>query len=193
MFERGCILKASGAALLLMAVLLIGTATAQSAYPLDVKPGDTIEIGQEEIVLELVDLRDQSTLNPITQLRQYKMDDPSMQVTKTIPVGDDTYVKINSHTLGGKYGRYYPYSAKDGVIKNSITFVEASATVTTQTATETATPTVEETQTTGETQTTVTVTEAETPTTTRAPLSPLGVIGALCIVGILAIARTLRE
>ncbi|MDN7025005.1 hypothetical protein FGU65_08915 [Methanoculleus sp. FWC-SCC1] len=174
MFEHRCILKTFAAALL-VAMLITLPAAAQSTVPVDVKPGDTIEIGQEEIVLELVDLRNQSTLNPITELRQYKMDDPAMQVTKVIPVNDDTYVKINSRSLGGTYGRYYPYNAKDGVIKNSIIFVQAPPTVTMQpvTATPTGPPTTMATP--------ATPAETTATPTTQIPLSPLAAIGALGI------------
>ncbi len=162
--------------ILVLAVLAFASpAAAQSTVPMDVKPGDTIEIGSETTLLELVDLRNQSTLNPITELRQYKMDDPSMPVIKNIPVSDDTYMQINSHTLGSNYGRYYPYNAKDGVIRNSISFAPAPAT---SGQTVTATPT----EVTLEETTAATTAAATTAAaTTEAPLSVIGAIGALCI------------
>lgn len=190
MFGCRCILKAFAAALLI-AVLVTLPVSAQSTVPVDVKPGDTIEIGQETIILELVDLRNQSTLNPITELRKYKMDDPAMQVTKVVPVSDDTYVQMNFRSLGGTYGRYYPYNAKDGVINNPVIFVEAPATVATQQSPSPA----EETPSAGEASATVTATATATatPTTTQAPLSALGAIGALCIASLLVMARILHR
>lgn len=172
--------------LMLVLAALAFPAAAQSTLPMDVKPGDTIEVGSETTILELVDLRNQSTLNPITELRKYQMDDPGMQVTKVIPVSDDTYVQINSRTLGGTYGRYFPYNAKDGVINNPIIFAPAPAT---PVQTMTATPT----DTAAEEAAVETPVETTAVPTTQVPLSVASAIGALCIALLAAVAWSHRR
>lgn len=167
--------------LVLLAALtlaLAAPAAAQETGKLVVQPGETIAIGADQLVLDLINLRNQDTLNPITELRQYRDDDPRKQITRVIGVPNDDYFKINTYTLHRKYGRYFPYSAADGLIeRNSITFVHAS----------TPTPT--------ETIVTVTETPTETPpatttaTPTQAPLPGLIAIAALGICGLLGAKR----
>ena len=143
--------------------LLIVPAVAQEP-PAGGKPGETIEVGSEPLVLDLVNLRNADTLNPITELRHYREDNPTKQIIRTIGVPKDGYFTINAHTLNGKYGRYFAFSKQDGLIQHSsITFVPAP--------TETPTGPVETSTTAMETPTgTERAQETATANPTQAPL-----------------------
>jgi hypothetical protein len=165
-------------ALAVLALALVVPAAAQETGKLAVQPGETIEVGAEPIILDLIDLRNQDTLNPITELRKYRDDDPRKEIILVLGVPNDGYYKINIHTLKGKYGRYFAYSQKDGLIEHSsIVFVQAA----TPTATETVVTVAE------------TPTEAPPATTTtaptQAPLPGLIAIAALGICGLFAAAQ----
>lgn len=165
--------------LAVLALALVAPAAAQETTPRVVQPGETIEVGSEPLVLDLINLRDQDTFNPVTELRYYRDDDPNKQVVKVIGVPNDDYFKINVYTLDGKYGRYFAYSKADGLIEhNSIVFARAPIVTVTQTqtaATATQTPTE-------------TITDTATATT-QAPLPGLITIAALGICGLLAAAQ----
>lgn len=168
--------------LMVLALALVFPAAAQGTTPRAVQPGETVEVGSEPLVLDLVNFRNADTQNPVTELRHYRNDDTTKQIVRVIGVPNDGYFTVNMHTLGGKYGRYYAYSAKDGLLReHSITFAAAP----------TMTPT--------DSGTTVTGTPAETPATTattttttpptQAPLPGLIAIAAITIYGLLAAAQ----
>ncbi len=164
--------------LAVLALALVAPAAAQETSKLAAQSGETIEVGAEPIILDLINLRNQDTLNPITELRKYRDDDPRKEVTQVLGVPNDDYYKINIHTLKGKYGQYFAYSKADGLIEhNSIVFAQAPTATATQT------------------QTAATVTETPTETSpattapTQAPLPGLIVIAALGICGLLAAAQ----
>lgn len=166
------------AALAVLTLVLVAPAAAQETGKLAAQPGQTIEVGAEPIILDLINLRNPDTLNPVTELRKYRDDDPRKEIVRVIGVPNDDYFKINVYTLDGKYGRYFPYSTADGLIEhNSIVFVHA----------QTPTPT--------ETTATITETPTETPPATattaptQAPLPGLIAIAALGICGLLAAAQ----
>lgn len=166
--------------LLALALALCAPATALENVPQQVQPGERIEVGSEPLVLDFINLRNQSTFNPITELRYYRDDNTEKQIVRIIGVPNDGYVTINSYTLGGKYGRYFPFSAKDGLIQqHSIVFVAAQTPMATQTETPAAT--------TATTMETPTATTAATPTPTQAALPGLIPIAALGICGLLAV------
>ncbi len=166
------------AILVVLSLVLVAPAAAQETSKLAVQPGETIEVGAEPIILDLINLRNADTLNPITELRRYRDDDPRKEIIRVIGVPNDDYFKINVYTLDGKYGRYFAYSKADGLIEhNSIVFAQAPIATATQT----------------QTAATVTETPAETaPATTaptQAPLPGLIAIAALGICGLLAAAQ----
>jgi hypothetical protein len=168
------------AAFVLLVLALAVPAAAQGTVPRVVQPGETIEVGAEPIVLDLINLRNQSTLNPITELRQYRSDDPRKQVARVVGVPKDGYFTINVHTFKGHYGRYFAYSEKDGLIQeSSIVFVNAPIL-----PTPTATTVAEVTETPTET-----ATATATPEPTQAPLPGLIAVAAIGICGLLAAAR----
>ncbi|MDI3507211.1 MAG: hypothetical protein PWR21_1264 [Methanoculleus sp.] len=166
--------------LMVPALVLVAPAAAQETHKLTVQPGETIEVGAETLVLDLINFRNQSTLNPVTELRQYRDEDSRKEITRVIGVSNDDYFKINAYTFKGKYGRYFAYSKQDGLIEhNSIVFVQA--------ATPTATETVAA----------VTETLTETPTApataatapAQAPLPGLIAIAAVGICGLFTAAQ----
>lgn len=168
------------AILAVLSLALIIPAAAQGTGKLAVQPGETVEIEPEPLILDLINLRNPDTFNPITEFRQYRDDDTRKQIIRVIGVPNDDYFKINTYTFHGKYGRYFPYSATDGLIEqNSIVFVQAQA----PTPAETTAPTVEETP-----METPTVTVTATPEPTRAPLSGLLAVIAAGICALFAMA-----
>jgi len=166
---------------LLLALALCVPAAAQETVTLTVQPDETIEVGSEPLVLDLFNLRNTTMVNPITELRHYQDDDPAKQIVWVIAVPTDDYFPISDYALGGTYGRYFPYSEKDGLIEeHSIVFAPApAATGTLPTGT---------TATTAEATETPAATTATTPTTTQAPLPGLIAIAAIGICGLLAAA-----
>ncbi len=167
--------------LAVLALALAAPAAAQETTPRVVQPGETIEVGIEPLVLDLINLRDQDTFNPVTELRYYRDDDPNKQVVKVIGVPNDDRVTIGTQTLDGQYGRYYAYSDEDGLLhENSIIFTPAPTATPTETTTATATQTPTE---------TATNTATTTTTPTQAQLPGLIAIAAIGICGLLAAAQ----
>ena len=166
--------------LVVLALALAAPAAAQGTGPRVVQPGETIEVGSEPLVLDLVNLRSADTFNAVTELRHYRDDNPKKQIVRVIGVPNDGYFTINARTLDGKYGRYFAFSKEDGLMQqSSIIFApapEVTATVTETAATVTETPT--ETQPPHET----------TAMPTRAPLPGLIVVAALGICGLIVAA-----
>ncbi|MDN5340663.1 MAG: hypothetical protein PWQ30_1772 [Euryarchaeota archaeon] len=162
------------------ALALAAPAAAQETAPRVVQPDETIEVGDEPIVLDLINLRDQETFNPVTELRKHRDDDPNQLVVGVIGVPNDNYFTIGTQALDGQYGRYYVYSEKDGLLReHSITFTPAP----TATPTETATATAEE------TPTETAAATAATTVPTQAPFPGLIAVAAIGICGLLAAAR----
>jgi hypothetical protein len=165
--------------LTLLVLALVAPAAAQGAVTRAVQPGETIEVGTEPLILDLVNLRNQDTFNPVTELRHYQSDDTTKKIVRVVGVPNDGYFTINAHTLGGKYGRYFAFSSKDGLIQqHSITFAPAPTVTATESET---TATVTTTKTPAET-TPETTTAA--PTATRASLPGLIAIVAIGICGL---------
>ena len=168
------------AILVVLALVLVVPAAAQETGKRLVQPGETIEVGAEPIVLDLINLRKEGTFSPITEIRQYRGDDPAKKLVRGIGVPNDDYFKVNVYTFKGHYGRYFAYSRQDGLIEhNSIVFVHApppTATETVATTTETPTETPPATTTT-------------TAAPTQAPFPGLIAIAAIAIYGLLAAAQ----
>jgi hypothetical protein len=164
--------------LVVLSLALVVPAAAQETGTRLVQPGETIEVGAEPIVLDLIGLRNASSFNAITELRKYQDDNPAKSIQRVIGVPKDSYFTINVYTFKGHYGRYFAYSREDGLIhESSIVFVHASTPTPTETVTEvTETPTV-------------TATATATPEPTQAPLPGVIAVAALGICGLLAAAR----
>lgn len=166
-----------------LTLALVAPAAAQDAGPKAVQPGETVIVGSELLVLDIINLRNPDTFNPVTELRRYREDNPAKQVIRVIGVPNDGYFKISDQALDGKYGRYYAYSKKDGLVEGRTIIFAPAATVTSTPPVETATVT----ETSATTETSTAATEA-TPTRTQAPLPGLIVIAAIGICGLLMAA-----
>ncbi len=81
----------------------------------DIQPYDTIFVYEEG--LNLKQLRNGTTDNPITALHRYQDDNPEKSLIKSIPVADDTNFEVQDLLVGGDYGTYYAYNPEDGVTK----------------------------------------------------------------------------
>lgn len=170
--------------LVLLALMLIAPAAAQGTAVRVVQPGETIEVGDEALVLDLSPLRNTTTYNPVTELRQYRDDDITKQIVRVIGVPKDDYFTINTHTLDGRYGRYFAFSSKDGLIRqHSIIFTPAAAATTTGAAETSTTAPAETTETTGTSPAT------GTAAPTQAPLPGLIAITAIGVCGLFAGTR----
>lgn len=185
MIDERTALRCILVSLLLLALALCVPATAQGTVARAVQSGETIEVGSDPLVLDLVNLRNTSTFNPVTELRHYQDDNPAKQIVRVIAVPKDDYFTINDYALGGRYGRYFAYSSKDGQIeRRSIVFARAPAATGTG-PTETATAAEEITATPSET---LPATATATPARTQAPLPGLIAIAAVGICGLVAAA-----
>jgi hypothetical protein len=100
----------------LLAVCLLalcaGQAGARSPAINDIQPYDTIFIYEEG--LNLTQLRNATTDNPITALNRYQNDDPEQSIVTTIPVVDDTDFTVQAILVNGAYGTYYAFNPTDG-------------------------------------------------------------------------------
>lgn len=92
--------------------LSVGQVGARGPAISDIQPYDTIFIYEEG--LDLSQLRNATTDNPITALQKYQDDDPDRALTKSIPVTDDTNFDLQSLLVGEDYGTYYAYNPQDG-------------------------------------------------------------------------------
>lgn len=92
--------------------LCVGQAGARGPTIRDIQPYDTIFIYEEG--LDLSQLRNATTDNPVTELRRYQDDNPDRGVTRSIPVADDTNFEVQEIYLQEDYGTYYAYNPEDG-------------------------------------------------------------------------------
>lgn len=95
--------------------LCVGQAGARGPTIGDIQPYDTIFVYEEG--LNLTQLRNATTNNPITALQRYPDDNPDKSLIKNIPVADDTDFEVQDLLVGGEYGTYYAFSPEDGTTK----------------------------------------------------------------------------
>ncbi|MCM2465057.1 DUF3821 domain-containing protein [Methanoculleus oceani] len=93
--------------------LCVGQAGARGPTIGDIQPHDTIFVYEEG--LDLSQLRNATTDNPVTELRKYQDNNPDRGVTRNVPVVDDTNFEVLDFLVGGDYGTYYAYNPEDGV------------------------------------------------------------------------------
>ena len=108
-------IRRRGLAILLAFCLLAlcaGEAGARGPGISDIQPYDTIFIYEEG--LDLTQLRNATTNNPITALQKYQRDDPAQGVMKSIPVADDTDFEVQDFLVNGEFGTYHAYNPQDG-------------------------------------------------------------------------------
>jgi len=92
--------------------LCVGPAGARGPTISDIQPYDTIFVYEEG--LDLSQLRNPATDNPIVALRKYQDDNPDRGVTRSIPVTDDTSFDVQEFLVRDNYGPYYAFNPTDG-------------------------------------------------------------------------------
>jgi hypothetical protein len=108
-------IRRRGLAILLAVCLLAlcaGEAGARGPAINDIQPYDTIFIYEEG--LDLTQLRNATTNNPVTELRRYQEDNPERALLKSIPVADDTDFDVVDLLVNREFGPYYAYNPQDG-------------------------------------------------------------------------------
>jgi hypothetical protein len=98
--------------LLLLTGAIAVPAAARSPGIEDIEPGDTVFVYEEN--LNLSQLRDPVSGNPVTSLRRYVDDDPTKALISEIPVADDTSVDIPALLVESTPAVYYAYNSADG-------------------------------------------------------------------------------
>ncbi|HUK92997.1 MAG TPA: DUF3821 domain-containing protein, partial [Methanomicrobiales archaeon] len=76
--------------------------------------GDAIFIYEQN--LDITGLR--TGANPVTALRKYQDDNPTLALLREIPVPDDTNFNPIPESFGGVYGVYYAYNPTDGAMNS---------------------------------------------------------------------------
>ncbi|MDV2481119.1 DUF3821 domain-containing protein [Methanoculleus sp. Wushi-C6] len=101
---------------ILLAVCLLalcaGEAGARGPAINEIQPYDTIFIHEEG--LDLSQLRNATTNNPITALQRYQDGNPDRALLKSIPVADDTSFTVQDFLVNGEFGTYHAYNPQDG-------------------------------------------------------------------------------
>ncbi len=110
-------IRRRGLAILLAFCLLAlcaGEAGARGPAINDIQPYDTIFVYEEG--LDLTQLRNATTNNPITALQRYQDGNPDRTLLKSIPVADDTDFEVQDFLVNGEFGTYHAYSPQDGTM-----------------------------------------------------------------------------
>jgi len=97
---------------LCLLALCAGDAGARGPTISDIQPYDTIFVDEEG--LNLSQLRNATTNNPIAALQRYQDDNPGKSLVKSIPVADDTDFEVQGFLVGREYGTYYTFNPADG-------------------------------------------------------------------------------
>ena len=79
-----------------------------------IQAGDMIFIYEQN--LDITGLR--TGANPVTALRKYRNDDPTLGVLREVPVPDDTSFSPDPDIFGGQLGIYYAYNPTSGVMNS---------------------------------------------------------------------------
>jgi hypothetical protein len=92
--------------------LCIGPAGARGPTISDIQPYDVIFVYEEG--LNLTQLRNTATNNPITALQKYQDGSPQKSLVKSITVIDDTNFEVQDLLVGEEYGTYHAFNPEDG-------------------------------------------------------------------------------
>ncbi|MCP1715346.1 cell division septation protein DedD [Methanocalculus alkaliphilus] len=105
-----------GVTLLIVFILAVSlithSAMARGPGISDIQPGDTIFIWERD--LDLTQLRNTTTNNPVESLQRYRDDNPSKAILDTIPVSDDTSFHVLDVEVLEVPATYFAYSSADG-------------------------------------------------------------------------------
>jgi len=112
-----------GILLILVSTLLIFPSAARTDIR-HITVGDTIFVYEQS--LDITGLR--TGANPITSLRKYKDDNPTLTLLREVPVQDDTSFNPIPEAFGDLLGVYYAFNPTDGAIR-SVLIAEPSVSI----------------------------------------------------------------
>ena len=118
-----CALVTGGIFLILLYALLVVPSGARTDIQ-TIGVGDTIFVYEQN--LDITGLR--TGANPITALRKYQDDNPTMALIREVPVPDDTSFSPIPEVFGGLYGIYYSFNPTDGAMR-SVLVTEPSVSI----------------------------------------------------------------
>ena len=116
-------LVTGGVFLILLSTLVVFPSAARTDIR-HIGVGDTIFVYEQN--LDITGLR--TFANPITALRKYNDDNPTLALLREIPVQDDTSFSPIPEAFGGLYGIYYAFNPTDGAM-NSVLVTEPSVSI----------------------------------------------------------------
>jgi hypothetical protein len=106
----------------ILLILLTTLVVVPSAARIDIRHigvGDAIFVYEQN--LDITGLN--TGLNPITALRKYQDDNPTLALILEVPVQDDTSFSPIPELFGGLYGVYYAYNPTDGTMNSVVVIV----------------------------------------------------------------------
>jgi len=118
-----CALVTGGIFLILLSALLVVPSGARTDIQ-TIGVGDTIFVYEQN--LDITGLR--TGANPITALRKYQDDNPTMALIREVPVPDDTSFSPIPEVFGGLYEIYYAFNPTDGAMR-SVLVTEPSVSI----------------------------------------------------------------
>jgi hypothetical protein len=94
-----------------------------------ITPGDTVAVPEDAVAYNLTALRNQTTDNPITELRMYENDTVEGDPIHTIDVDFDSNFALGAEDLEENFGTYFPYSEEDDAVieENAIVLQQEEA------------------------------------------------------------------
>jgi hypothetical protein len=118
-----CALVTGGIFLILLSALLVVPSGARTDIQ-TIGVGDTIFVYEQN--LDITGLR--TFANPVTALRKYKDDNPTLALIREVPVQDDTSFSSIPEAFGGLLGVYYAFNPADGAMR-SVVVTEPSVSI----------------------------------------------------------------
>ncbi|HTY52610.1 MAG TPA: DUF3821 domain-containing protein [Methanomicrobiales archaeon] len=109
---------AGGILLLLLSALAVCPSGARTDIR-HIGVGDTIFVYEQNI--DITGLR--TGANPVTALRKYQDDNPTMVLLREVAVTDDTSYTPIPESFGGTYGVYYAWNSANGVMNSALVAV----------------------------------------------------------------------
>jgi cell division septation protein DedD len=118
-----CALVSRGVLLILLSTLVIFPSAARTDIR-HIGVGDTIFVYEQN--LDIKGLR--TGVNPVTSLRKYKDDNPTLTLLREVPVQDDTSFNPIPEAFGDLLGVYYAFNPTDGAM-SSVLVAEPSVSI----------------------------------------------------------------
>ncbi len=118
-----CALVSLGILLILLSTPVVFPSAARTDIR-HIGVGDTIFVYEQN--LDITGLW--TGANPVTALRKYKDDNPTLALIREVPVQDDTSFSSIPEAFGGLYGIYYAFNPTDGAMR-SVLITEPSVSI----------------------------------------------------------------